>query len=115
MKNALLDELIAVNGLKNDAALCRLLSIAPPVISKIRKGYAPVTPSVLLKMHELGNLPIARIRELAAIKPEQEPKRADVLVAALRQIARLGNGENLGNSTGNAIAINALFLAGIEP
>jgi hypothetical protein len=36
--NALIDVLIKTMSLKNDAALSRVLEVAPPVISKIRHG-----------------------------------------------------------------------------
>lgn len=40
--NALLDALMEKLRLKNDAALCRLLEVAPPVISKIRHKRLPL-------------------------------------------------------------------------
>jgi len=62
--NRLLDELIERLNLKNDAALARALSIAPPVISKIRHGHLPVGPSVLIRMHEESGLSIRELRDL---------------------------------------------------
>jgi hypothetical protein len=40
--NAFIDLLIDTMTLKNDAALSRVLEVAPPVISKIRHGRLPV-------------------------------------------------------------------------
>lgn len=62
--NRLLDALIERMNLKNDAALCRALSISPPVISKIRHGRIPVGASVLIRMHEESGISIRELREL---------------------------------------------------
>lgn len=58
--DALLDRLV----LKNDAALARALEVAPPVISKIRHRRLPVGASILIRMHEVSNLPIRELRDL---------------------------------------------------
>jgi hypothetical protein len=58
--NAMLDKL----KLKNDAALSRALEVAPPIISKIRHRRLPVAASILIRMHEVSNLPISELREL---------------------------------------------------
>ncbi len=50
--------------LKNDAALCRLLEVKPPVISKIRHGKLSVGPLMLLRLHDVTGLSIARLRGL---------------------------------------------------
>ncbi|WP_211460504.1 hypothetical protein [Collimonas silvisoli] len=60
----LLDALIEKFQLKNDAALSRKLSVAPPVISKIRHRRLPVGASMLLRMHEESELTIAELRAL---------------------------------------------------
>ncbi|MDR3481764.1 MAG: hypothetical protein P4L91_13745 [Burkholderiaceae bacterium] len=62
--NHLLDTLIQRMKLKNDAALARLVEVAPPVISKIRHGRLPVGASLLIRMHEETNISIAELREL---------------------------------------------------
>lgn len=60
----LLDSLIEKLNLKNDAALCRALEVAPPVISKIRNRRLPVGASILIRMHEVSNLSIRELKEL---------------------------------------------------
>src|SRR6188472_2411528 len=60
----LLDSLIEKLQLKNDAALARALEVAPPVISKIRHRRLPVGASILIRMHEVSNLPIRELRDL---------------------------------------------------
>lgn len=60
----LFDNLIRMNKLKNDAALARLLKVAPPVVSKIRHGKLPVGPSMILYIHEHMNLPVWNIRQM---------------------------------------------------
>ena len=62
--NHLLDALIAKLSLKNDAALARVLEIAPPMISKIRHRRLPVGAALLIRMHEVSNLPISELRSL---------------------------------------------------
>jgi hypothetical protein len=60
----LLDSLIQRLNLKNDAALCRALEVAPPVISKIRNRRLPVGASILIRMHEVSNLSIRELKGL---------------------------------------------------
>jgi plasmid maintenance system antidote protein VapI len=62
--NHLLDSILERMKLKNDAALSRLLSVAPPVISKIRHGRLPVGASLLIRMHEETDISISELREL---------------------------------------------------
>lgn len=59
----LLDAVIAKIGLKNDAALSRILEVAPPVISKLRHGVLQVGANILIRMHEESGM---SIRELKA-------------------------------------------------
>lgn len=60
----LLDALIAEMSLKNDAALARMLEVAPPVVSKQRLGKLPIGPSMLIRMHETTDIPIWKLRAL---------------------------------------------------
>ena len=62
--NRLLDALIEKLSLKNDAALSRILEVAPPVISKIRHRRLPVGASLLIRMHEVSDLSIQELRTL---------------------------------------------------
>ena len=66
--NRLLDAIIGNLGLKNDAALSRILEVAPPVISKIRHRKLHIGASMLIRMHEETNL---SIRELKTILLEK--------------------------------------------
>lgn len=80
--DSLLNSLIKTLQLKNDAALARVLEVAPPVISKIRHRRLPVGASLLIRMHEVTELSIRELRELMGdrrtkfrISPEQfKPK-----------------------------------------
>jgi hypothetical protein len=60
----LLDGIIARLKLKNDAALARALEVAPPLISKIRHRRLPVGASLLIRIHEVTDLPVHELREL---------------------------------------------------
>jgi antitoxin HigA-1 len=62
--NKLLNELIVRLRLRNDAALCRTLQVAPPLISKVRHKRAPLSASVLIRMHEESGLSIRDLRRL---------------------------------------------------
>ncbi len=62
--NRLLDHLVECLNLKNDAALARLLEVAPPVISKIRHYRLAIGPSLLIRMHEVSDLTIGDLRLL---------------------------------------------------
>jgi transcriptional regulator with XRE-family HTH domain len=60
----LIDGLVKLHGLKNDAALSSKLGVAPPVISKIRNDSLPVGPALLIKIHDAFDMPIKAIRAL---------------------------------------------------
>ncbi len=75
----LLDTLLQRLALKNDAQLCRLLELAPPRISKVRQRRAPISDSIVLRIHETCEIPIAELMALV---------RADKLLHAARPPAR---------------------------
>lgn len=62
--NHLLDRLLQLLGLKNDAALSRLMDVPPPVISKMRHYRNPVSSNFLIKAHDATGLSINELREL---------------------------------------------------
>ena len=62
--NHLLDSLRGNMQLRNDAALSRMLEVAPPVISKIRHHRLPVGASLLIRMHEVTGMSIRDLRDL---------------------------------------------------
>jgi len=68
--HALLDHVISVMRLKNDAALARMLEVAPPVISKVRHYRLPVGSTLILSIHEATGL---SIREIKALIPMEGP------------------------------------------
>lgn len=56
--------------IKTDAAVARALEVAPPVISKLKKGTLSIGPALLIKIHDaFDDMPITQIRALY-----QEPK-----------------------------------------
>jgi hypothetical protein len=59
-----LDAIITKLKLKNDAALSRVLEVAPPVISKIRHNTLPIGATILLRMHEETDFSISELRAL---------------------------------------------------
>ena len=67
-RNPLLDHLLDVNNLVNDAALARVLEVAPPVISKIRNNRMPVGASLRIRiMRKLGTT----LETLDKLAPEE--------------------------------------------
>ena len=62
--NRLLDMVIARLALKNDAALCGTLTVAPPVISKLRHGRLPVGASMLIRMNEESGISIRELKDI---------------------------------------------------
>lgn len=64
--HALLDQLMDEFNLKNDAALARFLGLQPPVISKLRNGFQPITAERILQIYDKTGWPIEKIRGLAA-------------------------------------------------
>lgn len=67
----LLDTLIRELGLKNDAALGRLIGVTPPHISKLRHGSLPVSAEVLIRIYDSTHYSIDQLRALL-----QEPETA---------------------------------------
>lgn len=63
----LLDTLMENHKLRSDAALARLLEVAPPVISKIRHRKIPMGDSILLRTHDITGVPV---RELLALRKQ---------------------------------------------
>lgn len=64
--NVLFDTIIKESQLKNDAALARSLSVAPPTISNMRRQRLQIGPSMILSILEHHHMPLARIRRLLA-------------------------------------------------
>lgn len=62
----LFDHLLRKFKLKNDAALARALSLAPPVISKVRSGDLITSPATILLVHEKMSMSVAEIRKVMA-------------------------------------------------
>jgi hypothetical protein len=62
--NHLLDVLLNEMQAKNDSALCRLLGVKPPNISKIRHHRSPVGASLLIRLHEITGISIRDLRNL---------------------------------------------------
>lgn len=60
----LLDHLIANHDVKNDADISRKLEVSPPVISRLRNGKCNVSSDIILRIHEVFNIPVKQIREL---------------------------------------------------
>ncbi|QRX83411.1 hypothetical protein [Glaciimonas sp. PAMC28666] len=60
----LLDALLQLKTLKNDAALCRLLKLSPPLISKVRHGRIKMSGEVMIRIHETFGITFIEIRGL---------------------------------------------------
>lgn len=62
----LLDTLIEKMRLKNDAELCRVLEVQPPIVSKIRHRKLQVGATILLRMHEKSEISIRELKALSS-------------------------------------------------
>lgn len=72
------DELIARFKLKNDAALCRMLGVPAPTISKMRHGHIPGRDAVAIAIHEVCGMSFSEMRELGGqnFVPTKPPVRS---------------------------------------
>jgi len=61
--SAFFDVLLGRLRLKNDAALSRALGVAPPVISKIRHGRLDIGDMLIIRIHELTDMPVREIKQ----------------------------------------------------
>lgn len=61
----LLDHILVAFKLKSDRQLAQHLGIAPSTVCKIRSRACPLTPDVMLKIHDYTKMPIQSIRELS--------------------------------------------------
>jgi hypothetical protein len=107
--NHLLDVLLGKMQLKNDAALSRMLEVAPPVISKIRHHRLPVGASLLIRMHEVTGMSIRDLRDLMGDRrtkyrlsdAQGRPKPTDEKTAAQQQNAAPGQQQGQQGEQGN--------------
>jgi plasmid maintenance system antidote protein VapI len=60
------DRLLELHRLRNDAALSRALGISPATICKIRTGKHGFSAGVVLRIHEALGMPVAELRALVA-------------------------------------------------
>jgi transcriptional regulator with XRE-family HTH domain len=58
------DELKKRLNILTDASVCKTFNISPSTISKIQHGHSAVSPEILLKIHEMTNIPIFELREM---------------------------------------------------
>lgn len=65
--NRLLDEVLSQLHLKNDAALSRMLGVAPPVLSKVRHRRLPVAAGLMIQIHDATMLSMDDIRRLMGV------------------------------------------------
>lgn len=63
----LLDAVIKKLQLRNDAGLCRALEMETTTISKMRNGKVPIGSVILIRMHEVTDLPISELKAFAGI------------------------------------------------
>lgn len=56
----------------NDAALCRILDVQPPTLSKMRKGRLPVSDTVRVQVMRKFGWSIKRLDDLAPPAPAEE-------------------------------------------
>jgi transcriptional regulator with XRE-family HTH domain len=62
--HALLDTVRKKKRLKTDLQLALLIGVEPSVISRIRSGRMPVSPYVILQLHDATGMDIKAIKSL---------------------------------------------------
>jgi plasmid maintenance system antidote protein VapI len=60
----LLDELQKRFDIKNDRHLAATLGVSTPVMSRIRNSKCSVSADIMIRIHEVFGLPIAKIKRL---------------------------------------------------
>jgi hypothetical protein len=53
---------------KNDAHLARILDSAPPVISKLRRETLPLGPTLLIRIHEVTDIPMRELKSMLGLR-----------------------------------------------
>ncbi len=71
----LLDTVIATIGLKNDAALSRVLGVSPVVISKLRHGKLHIGPSMLIRIHEETGMSVREMKSFLTKPVDSESEK----------------------------------------
>lgn len=61
-----IDRLRDMKQLRSDAQLCRLLQVTPPIISKIRTGRMKISAGLMIRIHEVYQLPFSELRGMLA-------------------------------------------------
>jgi antitoxin HigA-1 len=84
----LLNEMKAALQVPNDSQLAKRLELSVPVICKIRKRVLPVTPTVLLTMHEESGYSIRDLRYLMGDMRPHTGKSAGPWPAAENYVKR---------------------------
>ncbi|TFW09914.1 hypothetical protein E4K72_03515 [Oxalobacteraceae bacterium OM1] len=64
--NLLLDDLLTEYNLASDTALARFLELSPSIVCRLRAGDYPVSPRVILAIHEATDISVQDIRTLIA-------------------------------------------------
>lgn len=67
-QSSLLDNIMKDANIKNDAHLSRLTEVSPPVISKLRNGWLPMGPSMLISLNEVSGRSIRDMKAHLGMK-----------------------------------------------
>lgn len=60
----LFDAICRIRGLKTDSELAEFLAVGRPLISKVRRGYLPLSAGLLLRIHEVTVFDIKWLKEM---------------------------------------------------
>ncbi|HEX8958040.1 MAG TPA: hypothetical protein VF798_17325 [Burkholderiaceae bacterium] len=69
----LLDAVQSKLRINSDAALSRALGVAPPILSKVRHRKVPITPWLIIQIHDAARLSVEEIRALMGAMPAAQP------------------------------------------
>ena len=73
----LVEHLLDHFHVRNDAALCRVLGMHAPQLCRIRKKKNAINGDMLLRIYDISEIPIDKIREIAGIPKAKADTKAD--------------------------------------
>lgn len=60
----LFDAICRMRGLRTDTELAEFFEVGAPLISKVRRGYLPLSGGLLLRIHEVTAIDIGWLKEM---------------------------------------------------
>lgn len=78
----LFDAICRIRGIRTDTALAEFFDVGRPLISKVRRGYLPLSGGLLLRIHEVTGFDIGWLKEMIGDRRQKQRASENKLVAA---------------------------------